>query len=117
MSSIVFFLVFGFLLFVLGLAMLLGNRVLSVKRPTREKLVPYECGIDPTGDTKVPFRVRFYLIALIFLIFDVEVVFIYPWAVVFEELSWFGLIEIAFFVALLLGAYIYALSERGLEWE
>ncbi|BAU23666.1 NADH-quinone oxidoreductase [Caldimicrobium thiodismutans] len=117
MGTMLPFLIFAGLVLIIGLAMLLGNKILSVKRPTPEKLIPYECGIDPSGDTKVPFRVKFYLIALIFLIFDVEVVFIYPWAVVFEELAWFGFVEIAIFVILLLGAYLYALNEGALQWE
>jgi NADH-quinone oxidoreductase subunit A len=73
--------------------------------------------MDPSGDTKVPFKIKFYLIALIFLVFDVEVVFIYPWAVVFKELSWFGFIEILIFVVLLFAAYLYAWSEGALQWE
>lgn len=111
------FLIFASLVFLIGLSLLIGNKILSVKRPYGEKLIPYECGIDPSGDTKVPFKVKFYLIALIFLVFDVEVVFLYPWAVVFEELSWFGFAEIFIFVALLFAAYLYAWSEGALQWE
>lgn len=111
------FIIFAFLVLAIGIAMLLSNRVIAIRRPTSEKYIPYECGMDPSGDTKVPFRVRFYLIALIFLIFDVEVVFLYPWAVVFEELAWFGFVEIFIFVVLLFAAYLYALSEGALKWE
>ncbi|MFN3567580.1 MAG: NADH-quinone oxidoreductase subunit A [Caldimicrobium sp.] len=111
------FIIFAFLVLAIGIAMLLGNRIIAIRRPTSEKYIPYECGMDPSGDTKVPFRVRFYLIALIFLIFDVEVVFLYPWAVVFEELAWFGFVEIFIFVVLLFAAYLYALSEGALKWE
>ncbi|MFN3504739.1 MAG: NADH-quinone oxidoreductase subunit A [Caldimicrobium sp.] len=111
------FVIFAFLIFAIGIAMLLGNRIIAIRRPSPEKYIPYECGMDPSGDTKVPFRVKFYLIALIFLIFDVEVVFLYPWAVVFEELSWFGFVEIFIFVVLLFAAYLYALSEGALKWE
>lgn len=97
--------------------MLLINRLVALRKPSYEKYIPYECGIDPSGDTKIPFRIRFYVIALIFLVFDVEVVFLYPWAVVFEELAWFGFVEILIFVVLLFGAYLYALSEGALKWE
>jgi NADH-quinone oxidoreductase subunit A len=117
MGDMLPFLIFAVLVLIIGVSMLIGNKILSVKRPTPEKLIPYECGIDPSGDTKIPFRVKFYLIALIFLIFDVEVVFLYPWAVVFQELSWFGFVEITIFVVLLLAAYLYALSEGALQWE
>ncbi|MFN4131850.1 MAG: NADH-quinone oxidoreductase subunit A [Caldimicrobium sp.] len=110
-------LIFAILVFVIGLAMLIANRVIALRRPSPEKYIPYECGIDPSGDTKIPFKVKFYLIALIFLVFDVEVVFLYPWAVVFEELSWFGFIEVFIFVVLLFAAYLYALSEGALKWE
>jgi len=111
------FLIFALIVFAVGIAMLIGNKILSVKRPSGEKLIPYECGMEPSGDTKVPFRVKFYLIALIFLVFDVEVVFLYPWAVVFQELSWFGFFEVFIFVVLLFAAYLYALSEGALQWE
>ncbi len=105
------------ILLVLGSIMLLINRILAPRRPDPKKYIPYECGIDPSGPGWVPFHVRFYLIALVFLVFDVEVVFLYPWAVVFEELSWFGLGEVLVFVVMLLLAYFYALSEGALQWE
>jgi len=111
------FLIFAIIVLVVGISMLIANRVIALRRPYGEKLIPYECGMDPSGDTKIPFRVKFYLIALIFLVFDVEVVFLYPWAVVFEELSWFGFVEILIFVVLLFAAYLYALSEGALQWE
>jgi len=117
MGCLIPFLIFAFLVLVVGISLLIVNRVLALRRPYGEKLIPYECGMDPSGDTKIPFRVKFYLIALIFLVFDVEVVFLYPWAVVFEELSWFGFVEILIFVVLLFAAYLYALSEGALQWE
>lgn len=117
MGTLLPFLIFAALVLGMGISMLVGNRILALRKPSTEKLIPYECGIDPSGDTKIPFRVKFYLIALIFLIFDVEIVFLYPWAVVFEELSWFGCVEIFIFVVLLLVAFVYALLEGGLKWE
>lgn len=117
MGGLLPFLIFATLVLIIGLSMLIVNRVLALRKPLPEKLIPYECGMDPSGDTRIPFRVKFYLIALIFLIFDVEVVFLYPWAVVFEELSWFGFVEIIIFVFLLLVAYVYALVEGGLKWD
>lgn len=117
MGGLMPLLIFAGLVLVIGLSMLLANRLIAIRKPFPEKLIAYECGIDPSGDTKGPFKVKFYLIALIFLIFDVEVVFLYPWAVVFEELSWFGFVEIFIFVVMLFAAYLYALSEGGLKWE
>lgn len=117
MSGYLGFFMLAFLFMILGVAMLIINNILGIKRPSREKYIGYECGLDPSGDARIPFRIRFYLIALIFLVFDVEVAFLYPWAIIFEELHWFGLIEIIIFVGMLLIAYIYAWSEGALEWE
>ena len=108
---------FALLLFILGLVLVVANELLAIKRPYREKLIPYECGLDPSGDARIPFKIKFYLIALIFLVFDVEVVSLYPWAVIFENLGWFGFVEIVIFVGMLLIAYIYAWSEGALKWE
>jgi len=108
---------FALFLLVLGIALVVLNLLLGPRRVHPEKLIPYECGLDPSGDARIPFRVRFYLIAVIFLVFDVEIIFLYPWAVIFEELSWFGFIEIGVFVLMLLIAYIYAWSEGALKWE
>lgn len=110
-------LLFALFLLILGVALVVLNWILGLRRPYHEKLIPYECGLDPSGDARIPFRVRFYLIAVIFLVFDVEIIFLYPWAVVFEELSWFGFVEIGIFVIMLLIAYIYAWSEGALKWE
>lgn len=117
MDPMVSLLIFALLVLVIGVSMIIVNRVLALRKPGPEKLIAYECGVDPSGDTKIPFHIKFYLIALIFLIFDVEIVFLYPWAVVFEELRWFGFVEIFIFVVMLFGAYLYALSEGGLKWE
>lgn len=108
---------FAILLFLAGMGLLIINKFLGLKRYTKDKLDPYECGIDVSWDARVPLRIRFYLIAVIFLVFDVELIFLYPWAVSFKSLGWFGFIEIGIFVFLLLVAYIYALSEGGLKWE
>ncbi len=111
------FFLFFFLLLVLGIVLILLNDFLGLKRHSKEKLIAYECGLDPSGDAKIPFRIRYYLIALVFLVFDVEVVFLYPWAVAFDELSWFGFVEVTVFIIVLLVAYIYAWKEGALKWE
>ncbi|MCD6490343.1 MAG: NADH-quinone oxidoreductase subunit A [Thermodesulfobacterium sp.] len=111
------FFLFALILLVLGVALIGINLILGLRRYHSEKLIPYECGLDPSGDARIPFRVRFYLIAVIFLVFDVEIIFLYPWAVIFEELGWFGFVEISVFVVMLLIAYIYAWSEGALKWE
>ncbi len=116
LELIKFLLVFFFFLF-LGIVLILINRFLSPQNPTREKLLPYECGLDPIDDAREKFHVKYYLIALIFLVFDVEIVFLYPWAIAFEKLGQFAFWEVLIFILLLLIAYVYAWEEGGLEWE
>jgi NADH-quinone oxidoreductase subunit A len=88
----------------------------GVKRPTREKLAPYECGIRPVGNARERFSVSFYLVGMLFILFDVEAVFLYPWAVVFKSLKWFGFIEMFLYIAILLAGYIYIWKKGALEW-
>jgi NADH-quinone oxidoreductase subunit A len=86
-------------------------------KPSAAKEAPYECGITPERLPNERFPVKFYLIAMLFIIFDVEVVFFYPWAVIFRELRLFGLIEMGVFVAFLFVAYLYIWKRGGLDWE
>jgi NADH-quinone oxidoreductase subunit A len=78
---------------------------------------PYESGIKPSGDTRERFPIKFYLIAVLFILFDIEVVFLYPWAVVYQRLGLFGLIEILVFIVILLVGYFYILGRGALKWE
>jgi NADH-quinone oxidoreductase subunit A len=87
------------------------------RNPSPAKDAPYECGITPERLPNERFPVKFYLVAMLFIIFDVEVVFFYPWAVIFRELRLFGLAEMGVFVGLLLVAYTYIWKRGGLEWE
>jgi NADH-quinone oxidoreductase subunit A len=96
----------------IGFSLFLGTR-----KPTVEKLSPYECGIDPVGSAHERFSVKFYLIAMLFVIFDVEVVFLYPWAVAFKSLGLFGFIEMLIFIGILLVCYLYIWKRGGLEWD
>ncbi len=91
---------------------------LSPRRWTPAKLLPYECGIVPgnTGRESERFPVKFYLVAMLFIIFDIETVFLYPWAVAYKELKLFGLIEMAVFIVILLAAYVYVWKRGALEW-
>ncbi|MBI5167706.1 MAG: NADH-quinone oxidoreductase subunit A [candidate division NC10 bacterium] len=102
-------------LFALGT--LLMSSIFGPKRPTPEKLSPYECGITPVGTARERFSVKFYLIAMLFIVFDIEIVFLYPWAVVFRQLRLFGLIEMAIFILILCIGLCYAWKKGGLEWE
>ncbi len=87
------------------------------RRPTPAKLAPYECGITPVGTARERVSVRFYLVAMLFIIFDIEIAFLYPWAVVFRDLKLFGLIEMAVFLFILLLGFAYAWRKGGLEWD
>ncbi len=90
---------------------------LSPRKWTPAKLDPYECGIVPeTGVERERFPVKFYLVAMLFIIFDIETAFLYPWAVAYDELKLFGLVEMLAFIAILLAAYVYVWKRGGLEW-
>ncbi len=82
-----------------------------------KKTEPYECGVDPVGTTKEPVQVKFFLVAILFIIFDIEVIFLYPYAVIARELGMFGLIEICVFVVILLVGYFYVLGRGALKWD
>ncbi len=94
-----------------------GARLLRPSRPNAEKLSTYECGEEPIGDSWVKFNIRFYVVALIFLIFDVEVVFLFPWALVYQKLGMFAFIEMMIFLAILIAGYIYVWVKGDLDWD
>ncbi len=102
---------------VFGVGTLVLSYFVQVRVDNTEKLSPYECGSEPFSDARNPFPVRYYIIAMLFVIFDVEVAFLYPWAVVFDKIGLFGLIEMIIFIALFLVAYLYAWKKGGLEWD
>ena len=101
----------------IGVALLIVGSVLGPKRPTAEKLSPYECGFEPFEDARMQFDVRYYLIAILFIVFDLEIAFIFPWALVFRDLGVFGLIEMGVFLALLVIGFVYVWKKGALEWE
>jgi NADH-quinone oxidoreductase subunit A len=86
-------------------------------RTSPAKNSPYESGVEPVGDARQPFHVRFYLVAVLFILFDIEAVFLYPWAVSFRQLGLYGLIEMALFIVILFVGYVYLLKRRALEWD
>ena len=91
--------------------------LLGPKHPYPEKLSAYECGFDPFNDAHAPFDVRYYLVALLFVIFDLETAFLVPWAVVFREIGWFGMAVMGIFLSLLTVGFIYEWKKGALEWE
>jgi NADH-quinone oxidoreductase subunit A len=93
------------------------SRLVGEKKPTAVKLAPYECGMPPVGSAHAKFSVKFYIIAMLFIVFDIEVVFMYPWAVMFKRLGLFGFAEMGVFILILLVGYIYVWKKGALEWE
>ena len=96
---------------------LLLAKFIAPRKPSPLKQMPYECGIEPVGDPWVQFRVQYYIYALVFVIFDVETIFIYPWAVGFRELGLLGFVEMAIFIIILAVGLVYAWKKKALEWD
>jgi len=107
--------------FLLALGLATGFVVLSAlvgkHRPTRAKLEPYECGMPPVGDARQRFSVKFYLVAMLFILFDVEAVFLYPWAVIFRDLKLFGFFEMLVYILVLLAGFFYLWKKGVLDWN
>ena len=101
----------------IGIALMVVGNLLGPKRPTAEKLSPYECGFAAFEDSRMQFDIRYYLIAIQFIIFDLEIIFIVPWATVFRQLGVLGLVEMGIFVGMLLLGFIYVWKKGALEWE
>lgn len=100
-----------------GIGSLLLSSLLGPKKLSPLKLSPYECGCEPVGSARERFSIKFYLIAMLFILFDIEAVFLYPWSILFKRLGTFGLIEMGVFIAILLVGYIYIWKKGALEWE
>ncbi|HUH90659.1 MAG TPA: NADH-quinone oxidoreductase subunit A [Lysobacter sp.] len=101
----------------IGVALLVVGYVLGPRRPSLAKLSPYECGFEAFEDARMQFDVRYYLIAIQFIIFDLEIIFIVPWATVFRDLGVIGLVEMGVFVSMLFLGFIYVWKKGALEWE
>ena len=107
-----------FLIVAIGFAFvtLIPSRLLQTTKYNKVKLEPYECGIEPTTDARDRYSIRYYLVAMLFVIFDVETVFMFPWAVIMDRLLLFGLIEMLVFLFILIVGYFYAWKKGALEW-
>ncbi|MBF0308826.1 MAG: NADH-quinone oxidoreductase subunit A [Magnetococcales bacterium] len=114
-----YFPVLVFLFIALGMAvfMLGASYLVGVKRPYDKKRDQYECGFDPPSRVRMPFDVRYYLLAILFVVFDIEAAFMYPWAVAFKSIGFIGFVEMMLFLLVLLVGYIYAWKKGALEWE
>lgn len=103
----------------LGLAcfLVVASLVRGVHKPDAEKLSSYECGFEPFGDSRMKFDVRFYLVAILFIIFDLEITFLFPWAVAFNTIGFFGFMSMSIFLGILTVGFVYEWRKGALEWE
>ena len=102
---------------VIGLALLVAPFLVAYRNPDPEKLSAYECGFNAFDDARMKFDVRFYLVAILFIIFDLEVAFLFPWAIAFGELGWFGFWSMMAFLAVLTIGFVYEWKKGALEWD
>lgn len=100
-----------------GCALLSVGSLISVSKPDADKNAPYECGFETFDDARLPFDVRFYLVAILFIIFDLETAFLFPWAVALRKIGWFGFSAMMVFLSLLVIGFIYEWKKGALEWE
>ena len=109
-----------FIMIALGAAFALASVLLSTllgpRKPSAEKSAPYECGMPPVGDARERQSVKFYLVAMIFLLFDIEVAFLYPWAMALRDLGWTGFVQVVVFMSLMLAGYVYVWRKGALDW-
>jgi len=91
--------------------------VFGQRKPNPNKLGAYECGILPTGDAREPVTVKFYLVAMLFILFDVEAVFLFPWAVIYRTLGWYGFVEMFLYILVLLAGYVYLWKKGAFDWS
>ena len=114
---------YGPLLLMFLLAAGLSGAIIAVSaivgrhKPSRTKDQPYECGIEPTGDARQPIYVQFYMVGLLFILFDIEAIFLYPWALVYRSLGVFGFVEMVLYIIILLAGYIFLWKKGALDWN
>ncbi len=102
---------------VIGVAPLVMGRILAPHRPDAAKLSPYECGFEAFEDARMKFDVRYYLVAILFILFDLEIAFLFPWAIVLKEIGMFGFVSMMVFLSILVAGFIYEWKKGALEWE
>lgn len=102
---------------IFGVLPILVSNIVAPNKPDSEKLSPYECGFEAFEDSRVKFDVRYYLVAILFIIFDLEIAFLFPWAIVLEDIGWFGFWAMFVFLGILVIGFIYEWKKGALEWE
>ena len=98
-------------------AIILLSWLVGERKPNPNKMAAYECGILPTGDARQPVAVKFYLVAMLFILFDVEAVFLFPWAVIYRTLGWYGFVEMFLYMVVLFAGYIYLWKKGAFDWS
>jgi NADH-quinone oxidoreductase subunit A len=111
---VLLFMVVGVLMGVLPITL---GKLVSLNRPNSKKNSPYECGFEPFEDARMKFDVRYYLVAILFILFDLEIAFMFPWAIVLKEIGTFGFVSMMIFLAILVVGFIYEWMKGALEWE
>ncbi len=110
-------LIFFIIALAIGVVMLSLGKLLSPSRPDEDKLSPYECGFEAFEDSRMKFDVRYYLVAILFIIFDLEIAFLFPWAVVLPEIGLYGFLAMMLFLGILIIGFIYEWKKGALEWD
>jgi NADH-quinone oxidoreductase subunit A len=101
----------------IGAVIIVLSTVLAKRDPTKIKLMPYECGMDPIGSARRRFSVRFFVMGMLFIVFDIEIIFLFPWATIYDRLMFFGFTEMLVFVLVLFVGLVYVWKKGALEWE
>src|SRR5881628_40342 len=109
-------LLFIVLAFLFPIVTLLVARLIRPRTGGADKLAPYECGVDPDSDARQRYAIRYYVVAILFVIFDVETIFLFPWAIIYKQLALFGLVEMLVFLGILIVGYIWIIKKGALDW-
>ncbi len=117
LSNYIPVLIFVAIAAIMGLAMMSAGRIIGPSKPDKEKLSPYECGFEAFEDSRMKFDVRYYLVAILFIIFDLEIAFLFPWAIVLDSIGLFGFFAMMIFLGVLVVGFIYEWMKGALEWE
>ena len=103
--------------FLVGVVPMMLGRIVAPHKPNAEKLSTYECGFEPFEDSRMQFDIRYYLVTILFIIFDLEIAFLFPWAVVLKDIEFFGMISMMIFLGILVVGFIYEWAKGALDWE
>lgn len=109
--------IFAVLVLILSLVLVFASRILGLNRPDNQKNSPYECGFDAFEDARMQFNIKYYLIAIIFVLFDLEIAFLFPWALIYKSIGIYGLIVMSIFLLILIAGFVYIWKQKALDWD